>query len=53
MYPYNDQPRLENIFNFIWRCAIAIGLFYIFKEIKYIADVITGYVKMILQSGSF
>jgi len=53
MYSYNNRSRLETIFNFIWRCFIAIGLFFVFKEIKYIADIITAYVRMLLQTGTF
>mgnify|MGYP000046620013 FL=1 len=53
MYSYNNKSRLETIFNFIWRCLVAVGLFFVFKEIKYIADLMTGYVRMLLQTGNF
>tara|TARA_A100001011_G_scaffold374963_1_gene435991 strand:- start:6073 stop:6234 length:162 start_codon:yes stop_codon:yes gene_type:complete len=53
MYPYNNKPKIEKYFNFVWRCLIAVGLFFVFKEIKYIADIITGYVRMLLQTGTF
>ena len=53
MYPYNNKSRLEPIFNFIWKCLVLVGLFFMFKEIKYIADIITVYIRMILQTGSY
>lgn len=53
MHTYNNRSRLEKIFNFLWRCIVLVGLFFVFKEINYIADVMTMYVKMFLDKGSF
>jgi len=41
------------IFNFIWRCAIAVGLFFVWREMHYIAGLLTSYVRMLLEMGSF
>jgi len=53
MHSYNNSPRLETIFNFLWRCIVVIGLFFVFKEIVYIADMMTMYLKMLVSTGQF
>jgi|TARA_R100000742_G_C4184388_1_gene18466 hypothetical protein len=49
----NNKSRLERYFTFLWRCIVLYGLFFVFKEINYIADVMTMYVRMFLDKGSF
>ena len=54
MYSYNYKPKIVRAFNILWRCLVAVGIMYVCYEVKYIADLMTGYVRMILQGmGSF
>ena len=44
---------ITKTFDFFWKCAMAIGLYFVYREIYYIANILTSYVKMLLQAGSF
>ena len=53
MYSYNDKGKSISVFNFLWRCGVLIGLFFLYKQIYYIAELMSAYVRMLLQAGSF
>ena len=47
------KNKLMKFFEIFWMIAIIVLVYFIYREIFYIADLLNAYVRMLIQSGSF
>ena len=47
------KNKLMKFFEIFWMIAIIVLVYFIYREIFYISDLLNAYVRMLLESGSF
>ena len=47
------KNKSMKIFEIFWMIAIIVLVYFVYREIFYISDLLNAYVRMLLESGSF